>query len=55
MDNRIDRELARLRADIRDDIARAKYLGKASVGLWLLMAYEDRVEKLLERLDKARR
>lgn len=41
-------ELVRLAADMRDDIARSEHLGKPTIGLWALMAYADRLERLVE-------
>lgn len=50
MGNHLELELRRLAADMRDDVARSKYLGRASIGLWALMAYEQRIEQLLDDL-----
>lgn len=53
--NNIERELERLAADIRDDLARAQYMGKASVGTWMLEAYEQRIERLLKEQREGQR
>ncbi|WP_280562593.1 hypothetical protein [Chromohalobacter sp. 48-RD10] len=52
MNDRERIELERLAADIRDDLARAQYMGEATVGTWMLMSYAERLEKLVRVMEE---
>lgn len=48
-------ELERLAAEIRDDVQRVKSMGRGTIGIWALMAYANRLEKLLAEQREGRR
>ncbi|WP_275286616.1 hypothetical protein [Halomonas elongata] len=52
MNDRERIKLESLAADIRDDLARAQYMGKATVGTWMLMSYVERLEKLVREMGE---
>ncbi|WP_280569757.1 hypothetical protein [Chromohalobacter sp. 296-RDG] len=47
MDKQTERQLNLLAAEIRDDVKRAEGMGRGTIGIWALMAYVKRLERLL--------
>ncbi|WP_161796820.1 hypothetical protein [Halomonas sp. HG01] len=44
-------QIALLAAEIRDDLQRAESAGRATIGLWALMSYAERLEKLAKKME----
>lgn len=55
MNEQTEHQLALLAAEIRDDVQRAKSMGRGTIGIWALMAYANRLEKLLAEQREGRR
>lgn len=52
MGNHLALELRRLAANIRDDAERAEGMGRGTIGIWALMSYAERLEKLVRELEE---
>ena len=44
-------QIALLAAEIRDDLQRAESAGRGTIGLWALMSYAERLEKLAKKME----